>query len=188
MQYDKMTVLIIGGEIMSIPSEEELKQILKTDTPYKKLLDNLDTLSDFVLTYNDYIQTSRDYGTGDFLSMMEAHVLSDVVNNPGTTTSELAKKWDRTTSAISQTVRKLSQKDYVYREIHKDNAKIFLLYPTESAINFAKAHAEYDRKGTINNRMKLLNYFSEDEIESFYDIMKVYSQIIKKQNKIENIT
>lgn len=171
---------------MTLPSNEELKRILKTEDPIEKMKNNLNSTSNFVLTYNDYINSPRDYGTGDFLSMMEAHVLTDIVDNPGTTVTELSKVWDRTASAISQTVRKLMKKDYVYRVNSEDNARVFFLYPTEDAKEFAKAHAEYDREGTIRNRMNLLKKFSEEEIETFYKVMEEYTRLMKKR-KIDRI-
>lgn len=170
---------------MELPSINELKLLLKTDDPIGKLMDNLNCLSKFVLTYSDYIFKSRDYGTGDFLSMMEAHVLTDIVDNPGTTVTELAKVWDRTTSAISQTVRKLIRNDYVYRVNCQDNARVFFLYPTEKAKVFAAAHKEYDKRGTIESRLQLLEKFTEEEVEIFYAVMEEFTKIIQKANKAE---
>lgn len=147
--------------------------------PFEKLTKDLNHTSNFVLSYYDYINASRDYGTGDYLSMMEAHVLTDIVDNPGITVTELAKVWDRTTSAISQTVRKLMKKDYVYRVNSKTDAKIFYLHPNDSAVEFAIAHKEFDKHGMYRTRYNLLKKCSEEDIEIFYKVMVEYTKIIK---------
>ena len=157
---------------------------------YEKLANDLNRISKFTLAYSEYIYTARDYGTGDCLSMLEAHVLSDIVNKPGITVTELSKVWDRTKSAISQTVKKLMQKDYVYRVNSADDGKVFHLYPNESAICFAQAHKEFDRMGMYRSRIKLLDSFTDEEIDTFYRIAEEYTRIIKEtlEKEQEDIT
>ena len=156
--------------------------------PFEEMVKDLDCVSSFSLTYYDYINAARDYGTGDYLSMMEAHVLSDIVDAPGITVTKLAKKWDRTKSAISQTVRKLIRKDYIYRVNSKDDAKIFYLYPNETAIEFNKAHIEFDAHGMYNTRVKLLKDFSEEEINIFHLIAQAYTKIVREQLEKEELS
>lgn len=150
---------------------------------FKKLNEDHNKLYRFVLDYHDYIYSSRDYGTGDILSMMEAHVLIDIVDSPGTTVTELAKVWDRTASAISQTVRKLMKKGYVYRENSIQDAKVFFLYPTESAKEFAEAHKKFDTRNILRSMKMLREDFSEEELEIFFSIIDKYSDILKQGTK-----
>ena len=58
---------------------------------FQKLNKDYSKVYKFVLAHYDYIYSSRDYGTGEILSMMEAHVLTDIVDSPGTTVTELAQ-------------------------------------------------------------------------------------------------
>jgi len=134
----------------------------------------------FVLIYTDYINTKRDYGTGEELSMMEAHVLTDIADNPSITVTELAKSWVRTTSAISQTVRKLINKDLVYRVNSKEDAKVFMLYPTERALEFSFAHKKYDILDIIKTNKRLMHKFTEDEINIFHNVLEEYTNLLKE--------
>lgn len=160
---------------------------IKKNYPFEEMVKDLNCVSSFSLTYYDYINTARDYGTGDYLSMMEAHVLSDIVETPGITVTKLAKKWDMTKSAISQTVRKLISKDYIKRVNSKDDAKVFYLYPNDTAIEFNKAHIEFDTQGMYNMKIKLLESFSKEEIKTFHMVANLYTQIVREQLEKEEL-
>ena len=58
--------------------------------------------------------------------MTEAHILTDIVDFEGITATELSKKWRKTRSAISQTIKSLLKKEYIYRVNSKDDAKFFI--------------------------------------------------------------
>lgn len=150
----------------------------------KFLFDKLDSytsaLYKFVLIYTDYINAKRDYGTGEELSMMEAHVLTDISDNPGITVTDLAKSWDRTTSAISQTVRKLINKGLVYRINSKDDAKVFMLYPSDKALEFSFVHKKYDILDIIKTNKRLMRKFSEKDLAVFYDVLEEYTNLLKE--------
>lgn len=175
---------LIGGIRLDINIIKSSENYLNENELYLDLNTANNILYKFVLIYNDYISVPKDYGTGDILSMMEAHVLTDIVDNPGTTVTELSKSWERTTSAISQTVRKLIKKEYVYRVNSEENASIFLLHPTNKAIKFDKSHKSYDINGILSNRKRLLKKFTEDDLKIFFSILEDYTDIIKEKTII----
>lgn len=84
----------------------------KTNERFKKLSKIVDPMYDFILTYSNYYSSRRDYGVGEKLTMLEVHYLTDIYDNPGITVTEIAKIWNRSKSAISQTVRKLINWEY----------------------------------------------------------------------------
>ena len=47
---------------------------------------------DYSLRYTDRNMQLKDYGTGEFVSMVEAHILLRIANRPGITVSELAEE------------------------------------------------------------------------------------------------
>lgn len=145
---------------------------------YEKFHEHSNILYDFVLIYSDFMSKKKDYGTGDDMSMNEAHVLTDIVDNPGITVTELAKLWSKTTSALSQTVRKLINRDMIYRVNSKEDAKVFMLYPTQKAFEFNIAHKEYDVIDTIKTDKRLMRKFNPDELAIFFNVMKEYSNIL----------
>lgn len=127
---------------------------------------------DYVLTSNNYFVIRRDYGTGDQLTMIEAHVLTDIVDNPGIWISDLARKWQRTRSALSQTVKKLRDWGYVDRINSEKDNKYFHLYPTEKGLQFVRQHKRYDVIDTVKMQKALLQKFTPEELEIFHRVME----------------
>ena len=134
---------------------------------------------EFVLDYYRYFLERHDYGQGFKLTMIEAHVLTDIVDNPGITITDLAKKWQRTPSALSQTVKKLIQGGFVRRKIREDDSKFFLLNPTKKAKEFVLIHKRYDNLDSIKLYKRLLEQFSKAEIKTFFRVMKAYNKLIR---------
>ncbi len=134
----------------------------------------------FILTYYNYFVTRRNYGGDHNFTMIEAHVLTDIVDTPGITVSELATNWKRTQSALSQTVKKLIKWGYVERVINQENSKYFFLFPTEKARDFAISHKRYDNRDTIKLFKLLLKKFTPEELTTFFNVMDEYNKILER--------
>ncbi|MBP1920607.1 MarR family winged helix-turn-helix transcriptional regulator [Youngiibacter multivorans] len=147
---------------------------------YEKFHEHTSILYAFVLVYSEFMSKKKDYGTGDEMSMNEAHVLTDIVDNPGITVTELAKLWEKTTSALSQTVRKLINRDMIYRVNSKEDAKVFMLYPTQKAFEFNIAHKEFDVIDTIKTNKRLMKKFNPEELAIGYNVMKEFTDILRE--------
>lgn len=159
----------------------------KKETPesiekkFKKLNKQYEILYNFILAFNAYSTLKKNYNSGeDLLSMTEAHILLDIVDHPGITVTELAKKRGKTSSAISQTIKTLIKKEFISREISSSNAKFFLLSPTDKGIRFTYFHKNYDNIDIIKTSKSLLKKFSLDEIITFYKVMEEYTKLLKK--------
>lgn len=63
--------------------------------------------------------------------MLEIHALTDIIDNPGITVTEIANKWRRTTSAISQIVKMFHEEKLVRRVRNRQDGKINNLYATD---------------------------------------------------------
>lgn len=136
---------------------------------------------DFVFTYYNYIHKTRDYGTGLFLSMLEAHVITDISDNPGISATEIAKKWKKSPAAISQIIKKLENKNIIIRKPNKKNRKYYNLFLTDKGKNFDFAHKKYDVNSIIKTNKKLLKDFTAEEIEISRKVMHQYGKIIKDE-------
>ena len=77
------------------------------DDIFHQLNDKAKKVYRFVTVYHDILHFPRDYGTGQPINMVEVHTLTDIAERPGTTVTQLAQYWNRTPSAICQTVKKL---------------------------------------------------------------------------------
>ncbi len=118
-----------------------------------------------------------DYGSGVKFNTVEMHFLTGIANNPGITITQLAEEWGRTKGAISQIVKKLEEKGYIYKEKSDENYKITKLFVTDEGMVHVKAHLEYDKISAIATIGVLLEHFSPEEMNTFYRIMSVYNRV-----------
>lgn len=150
------------------------------DRLYRELNARADKLYKFVLLYSDYIHTQRDYGTGQEIGMIEVHTLTYIEENPGTTITELAKDWNKTKGAISQTVKKLVEGGLVTRKMKENNSKTVLLYATEEGTRLSIAHKMYDLADIAQTTEELMMKCTAEEIDTFYKVIDVYITLLKQ--------
>jgi len=143
---------------------------------YATLSERADLLYSFVEKYNDYINGTRDYGTGLMISMVEVHMLTMIYDNPGTTVSDLAGVWNRTKSAVSQNITKLKKKGLIFGERDENNAKIIHLYVTDEGETLTMAHKSYDISDLKKTQDALAEKCTTEEIKSFYKVLDIYYQ------------
>lgn len=48
---------------------------------YHEWNEKVNIIYEFVMKYNDYIKTARDYGTGEIIHMVEVHTLTVIEEN-----------------------------------------------------------------------------------------------------------
>ncbi len=151
------------------------------ETLYTALNKFNDYVYDFVVNYHRSIYKSRDYGTDITLSMLEAHLVTDISNTPGITANILAKKWDKTSAFISQSLKKLEEFDLIYKEVNEENRKYYNLYITDKGREFDLAHKKYDIQSIIKTNRELMKKFPIDDLIKMRIIMKEYISIIDRE-------
>ncbi len=148
------------------------------DKIYAQLSPRANKLYHFINCYYEYMNQPRDYdGSGEFVSMAEIHILTLIADNPGITVSRLALEWGTTKGAISQTIKKLEQKELIYREKKTGNAKTIHIYPTEKGDRLSTAHKSYDNADILQTQYDLLRTCTSDEIDTFYKVVDEYSKL-----------
>lgn len=145
---------------------------------YRKMLSRSNCMYMFVNLYNTYINEAKNYGTAYNVTMTEAHMLSYIEENPGITSSDLARHWHRTKGAISQIITKLENKGLLERTKDEEDSKKTRLYPTVDGIKLSLAHKSYDVLEVAQTMDELLKSYSEDEIETFFKVMESYNQML----------
>lgn len=171
------------NEILKMQIFEDEPPLLIEEN-FRKLNKIFQILYDFILIYNSYSIKPRNYShSKEILSMIEAHILLKIVDNPKITVSDLANFFKKTPSAISQIVKKLIQKEYIYREISPINAKFFYLIPTEKAKIFTLCHKHYDNIDSVKTLKKLAKYCSTEEIVCFYKVMETFTFILESKKE-----
>lgn len=146
---------------------------------YAELDEKMNTIYKFVLGYNDYINMRHNYTAEVDLTMLEAHILTNICDYPNSTVTSLAANWNRSVSATSQTVRRLMSKDLVVRENAPDNGKVFYLHATEKGLRVSDQHKRYDVEDTIKTVKTLLHGLSFDEVETMFSALDHYVTLLR---------
>lgn len=146
---------------------------------YEKLNGIMESMYDFVLAYSNYYSVRRDYGSGDKFTMIEIHILTEIYDKPKITVTALAEKWGRTSSAISQTVRKLMKWKLINRVENENNGKIYHLMITKKGKELVLLHKRYDNLDIVKTKKKLLKKFTIEELIAFDKICKEYTDILR---------
>lgn len=153
------------------------------DATFRRLSEKADNVYFFVALYSNYIGKLRNYGLGPELTMTEAHMLNSIALTPGTNVTELARRWERTTGAVCQTLAKLDKKGLIERKKADGNSKNVLLYPSELGLSVNRAHMMYDIADITATTQELLERCTMDEIDTFHKVLGVYLDIIRNDQR-----
>lgn len=145
---------------------------------YAKMNKLVTPVYDFVLAYANSFNERKYYGSGPKLTLIEVHISTQIYDNPGITVTELSKIWNRTTSAISQTVRKLMKKDLVFRKNSTTDGKIFHLYTSEEGKKVSIGHKRYDNEHVLALGKLLVEKFSIDDLIKFSEICETANELL----------
>lgn len=86
----------------------------------------------------------KDYGTGDLLHFTEIHTIAEIAKNEGINMTELSDMMGVTKGAISQTIRKLMQKNLIIKE--NANRKEFNLRLSEKGMKVLKGQESFQKE------------------------------------------
>lgn len=159
----------------------------KIDDIYQQITPQTELLYRFVLQEYSVIVMHKDY---EWLSpnplpipltSVEVHTLTMIEDNPGITISEVAVKWDRTKSTVSENIKKLEQKKLIYRVQDEKDAKIKRLYLTERGLEISRAHKAADCQGILTMNQTILERCSQEDLNTFYRVMEIYYQVRSEQ-------
>ena len=143
----------------------------------------MEKIYQFTLTYYEYLYIKRDYGNGIPMTMLEIHVLTDINDKPGITVTEIAQKWKRTTSAISQIVKYLYDMDLVYRVRNESDGKVNNLFITDLGGELVLMHKHYDNIDTIKTLKRLSKIVGDESVETFFKVIEEYSHIVEDSKR-----
>jgi DNA-binding MarR family transcriptional regulator len=107
-------------------------------------------------------RTSRDYGSGVSMTLLEAEMCALIAQRPGVTGSELSEELGVTRSATSQTISKLKTKSLVSESPSHDDAKCKQLYLSPRGEQAAAIADKYKAQ-----MAEQLFRESRDELESY---------------------
>lgn len=110
---------------------------------------------------NEYDALPHPYG--DYiLYQKEAHIISLIGDTPGITAKEISQITSTTESACSQMIKKLLNKNWIYRSVSASNRRVNHLYLTDSGLNIYEQHRAWDERCYQLNYNHLENYSTDD--------------------------
>lgn len=118
----------------------------------------------------EYDSLPHHYGNY-ILFQAEGYIIRLIASYPGITVTDLANILKKTTSACSQSVRKLCDKGLVEQRRNPTNKRLYNLFLTEEGETLSKAHEKFNQtcqKITFN----LLSHFTEEELEHHIAVQK----------------
>ncbi|WP_160673121.1 MarR family transcriptional regulator [Clostridium sp. C8-1-8] len=127
--------------------------------------------------YNRSEKKPKYYGTKDLLYRSEAHTIEAIGKNNKINVTELAQYLGITKGAVSQMVDKLIKKGMVHKKLVSDTENEVSLELTEKGVIVYNGHEEYHKElyAEISQR---LDYLSEENIETFLDILNVLENFL----------
>lgn len=155
-----------------------MSHISDINSAYKKLNARADALYEFVTLYHNYIYAHHTYENEHF-NMMEIHTLTFIDDSPGITATELSKICHKSKSAVSQVIKKLADSGHVIKRYKENNEKSVCLYATEKGRRLSSVHKAYDVADITQTTSYLIEACGEPDLDSFYRIIKKYSELLK---------
>ncbi len=124
-----------------------------------------------------------DFGTGDLLTRSEVHFLAAIGKNPGINVTDLAGHCDISKSAVSQMMKKLSQKKLVEKYRKKDNDKeICLRLSSRGRIAFL-GHEQFHLKthARIEQRLREM---TDEEFRFLQEFFRIIEETADESCKV----
>lgn len=152
----------------------EREQKKSTYTPYQ-----MSVIMERMLAINTSTEVI-DYGDGEKLYPVEAHILSSIAEHPGTFVTELAREWNRTKGTISQILKKLESKNLVYRKYESRDKRKASLYVSEEGMRLHQAHVDYDTKSYERFFEELTKYYPRERIWQTFEVLEKWIELEKE--------
>ena len=154
------------------------------------ILDQLDYRSNLkfrfsALLYRTIIE-EKDYGTGESIKMLDAHILKDIDENQGILSVDLSKIWCRTRSAICVIIRRLEKAGYITKKYIGENKKERALFTTEKGHRLCELHRRYDAMQTSNLIQRMLEKFTPEEIDGFFRVLEYQIEVMQQNCQIDD--
>jgi len=124
----------------------------------------------------------RKFGTDDILYASEIHMIDVIGRYPGIYVTEIANKLGITKGAVPKMIRKLLQKEMIYRYQAMDNKKMVLFELTEKGHVAFQIHAEFHQK-MDQDIIKKFDSLQESDQIIFKNIMNDIEQYIDKMRQ-----
>lgn len=132
----------------------------------------------------EYERTLHNYGLQEACGMdimfnhMEIHVLSAIAETPGIAAQDLAVRFYRTKSAISQMVKFYLKHGLIVKRENPQNARIHNLFITDIGRIAVENHAKHEEE-VFKKLLPHYTDFSPEEIEKACKAIEIFIETLK---------
>lgn len=137
-------------------------------------------LYDFLMVAGGIINNLAIVSHGHRLTILEIRIIMLIRECPGITATDICKRWNRTRGAISQMLKKIEQKGFIYKEKDQQNDRIYCLYVTDWGVDAVNEFTIKDFQDDTYIVRHLLESCSEDELRAFYKVIDCYRQVLQE--------
>lgn len=115
------------------------------------------------------LKSSLAYTQKFGIGMMEWRVISVLSDHPASSVQTLSDILGLDKAAVSRTIKKLQEKEYVLVEGHPEDKRIYVINLTESGHSLYEAASEF----AIEREQLLLSDLDDDQKNSLFEILKI---------------
>lgn len=142
----------------------------------KEFLGQIDISTEIITRYD---AVSHNYAN-EMLYQAEAYIISSIGQCPGITISSLAEQKKCSKSACSQVLKKLIQKEYVYKARNEKQYREFNLFLTELGQEIFASHTKLNEDVCQRYFEKIDDKFSQEEIYKAISLLKILNEEFEK--------
>ncbi len=136
-------------------------------------------LYDFLMITSGILNGIEMTSHGQSLTILEMRIIMLVNENPGITATDLCKRWNRSRGAISQMLKKIEEKGFVYREKGGHGGRLSGIYATDWGVEATNEFTVRDFQDNTHIMKHIMEECSEDELRAFYKVMDCYCRVLK---------
>lgn len=163
-----------------------MNQELKPDAinqVLRKINHQTGDLFDFVMVVSGMIGAIRMEANGTELTMMEIRTIMMIGEHPGITATQMCGYWNRSRGAVSQILKKVEGKGFIYKEKSQTDEKVYHLYATDQGMQVIYNFVANDFEDTTNIIGSLLKTCTVEELRAFYRVMNCYREALTNDPK-----
>ncbi len=120
----------------------------------------------------------RAFADGEIFHMAELHLLKSIIKFKLATVTDIARHQNKTTSAVSQLVKKLLDKGLLQKSKDPDNNKNIILSITEKGKRINKLHDAFDRDSYLSV-MSAVDGCPDEGIRAMTDTARALTEKIR---------
>ena len=138
-------------------------------------------LYDFLMIVGGILNNVVFTSHGQHLTMLEIRMLTLIHENPGITAADFCRRWSRTRGAMSQMLKKIEEKGFIFREKSEDGRRGVGLYVTDWGVEAINEYTLRDFQDDTHIISHLMEDCTEEELRAFYKVIDAYCRLLQER-------